>query len=120
MHFARFLIVVGQKKINSIASYATLAYRFRNPQKLVNAFLGVFAIPMTTFAAVLASLPLAFGVGQESSMLKALATAIVSDLVFQLPLVLIVLPCLLALFRHGPRGAQRNTREVPRLVSSAR
>jgi hypothetical protein len=43
------------------------------------------------------------------------------DLAAQLRnLGLIVLPCLLALFRHGPRGARRNTREVPPLVSSAR
>jgi multidrug efflux pump subunit AcrB len=77
-------------------------------------------IAMTTFAAVLALLPLALGIGQGSSMLKPLAIAIVSGLVFQLPLVLIVLPCLLALFRQGPRGARRNTRVVPPLVSSAR
>jgi multidrug efflux pump subunit AcrB len=77
-------------------------------------------IAMTTFAAVLALLPLALGIGQGSSMLKPLAIAIVSGLVFQLPLVLIVFPCLLSLFRHGPRGARRNTRAVPPLVSSAR
>jgi multidrug efflux pump subunit AcrB len=76
-------------------------------------------IAMTTLAAVLALLPLAFGIGQGSSMLKPLAIAIVSGLVFQLPLVLIVLPCLLALLRHGPRGARTNTREFPPLVSSA-
>jgi multidrug efflux pump subunit AcrB len=74
---------------------------------------------MTTLAAVIALLRLAFGIGQGSSMLKLLATAIVSGLVFQLPPVLIVLPCLLALFRHGPRAARTNTREVPPLVSSA-
>jgi multidrug efflux pump subunit AcrB len=77
-------------------------------------------IAVTTFAAILALLPLTFGTGQGSSMLKPLAIAIVSGLVFQLSLVLIVLPCLLTLFRHGPRGARRNTREVPPLVSSAR
>jgi CzcA family heavy metal efflux pump len=77
-------------------------------------------IAMTTFAAILALLPLALGIGQGSSMLKPLAIAIVSGLFFQLPLVLIVLPCLLALFRHGPRGAPRNTRAVHPLVSSER
>ena len=75
-------------------------------------------IAMTTFAAILALLPLALGIGQGSSMLKPLAIAIVSGLVFQLPLVLIVLPCLVALFRHGPHGARRNTRAVLPLVSS--
>jgi hypothetical protein len=28
MHFARFLMVVGQKKTNCIEAYAILAYRF--------------------------------------------------------------------------------------------
>jgi multidrug efflux pump subunit AcrB len=77
-------------------------------------------IAMTTFAAILALLPLALGIGQGSSMLKPLAIAIVSGLVFQLPLVLIVLPCLLALFRHGASGTPRITRAVPPLVSSKR
>jgi hypothetical protein len=45
---------------------------------------------------------------------------VLSSLIFQLPLVLIVLPCLLALFRHGPRGVRRNTQAVPSLVSTAR
>jgi hypothetical protein len=52
--------------------------------------------------------------------LKPLAIAIVSGLVFQLPLVLIVLPCLLALFRHGPSGVPKIIRAVPPLVSSKR
>jgi CzcA family heavy metal efflux pump len=77
-------------------------------------------IAMTTFAAILALLPLALGIGQGSSMLKPLAIAIISGLVFQLPLVLIVLPSLLALFRHGPSGAPRITRAVPAMVSSER
>ncbi|HYZ74920.1 MAG TPA: efflux RND transporter permease subunit [Chthoniobacterales bacterium] len=56
-------------------------------------------IVMTTFAAILALLPLAFGFGQGAAMLKPLAIAIISGLIFQLPLVLVVLPALLALFR---------------------
>jgi multidrug efflux pump subunit AcrB len=56
-------------------------------------------IAMTTFAAILALLPLALGFGQGAAMLKPLAIAIISGLVFQLPLVLVVLPALLALFR---------------------
>jgi hypothetical protein len=75
---------------------------------------------MTTFAAVLALLPLALGIGQGSSMLKPLAIAIVSGLVWQLPLVLIVLPCLLALFRPGPRGVRRNNQALPSLVNTPR
>ncbi len=51
-------------------------------------------IAMTTFAAILALLPLALGIGQGASMLKPLAIAIISGLVIQFPLVLISLPVL--------------------------
>ena len=61
------------------------------------------AIAMTTVAAILALLPLALGIGQGSGMLQPLAIAIIAGLVAQLPLVLIVLPMLLKLFRvHQP------------------
>jgi multidrug efflux pump subunit AcrB len=75
---------------------------------------------MTTFAAILALLSLALGIGQGSSMLKPLAIAIISGLVFQLPLVLIVLPTLLALFRHGPSGIPRITRATAALARRER
>jgi CzcA family heavy metal efflux pump len=61
-------------------------------------------IAMTTFAAILALLPLALGIGEGSAMLKPLAIAIISGLVFQLPLVLLVFPCLLALFQGNRKG----------------
>jgi len=54
-------------------------------------------IAMTTFAAILALLPLALGWGQGSAMQQPLAIAIVSGLIAQLPLVLIVLPVVLSL-----------------------
>ena len=55
-------------------------------------------IAMTTFAAILALLPLALGIGQGSAMQQPLAIAIISGLVFGLPLVLFVLPTLLSIF----------------------
>ena len=55
-------------------------------------------IAMTTFAAILALLPLALGIGQGSALQQPLAIAIISGLVVQLPLVLTVLPALLAMF----------------------
>jgi multidrug efflux pump subunit AcrB len=64
------------------------------------------AISMTTFAAILALLPLALGLGQGSAMQQPLAIAIIAGLVFALPLVLIALPALLAIFHTktaGPR-----------------
>ena len=54
-------------------------------------------IAMTTFAAILALLPLALGIGAGSAMQRPLAIAIISGLILQMPLVLIVLPVLLSL-----------------------
>lgn len=49
-------------------------------------------IAMTTFAAILTLLPLAFALGQGSAMQQPLAVAIIAGLAVQLPLVLIVMP----------------------------
>jgi CzcA family heavy metal efflux pump len=57
------------------------------------------AILMTAFAAILALLPLALGIGHGSAMQQPLAIAIIAGLVFALPLVLIALPALLVLFK---------------------
>lgn len=51
-------------------------------------------IAMTTLAAILTLLPLAFAMGQGSAMQQPLAVAIISGLVVQLPLVLLVMPVL--------------------------
>jgi CzcA family heavy metal efflux pump len=51
-------------------------------------------IAMTTFAAILTLLPLAFAIGQGSAMQQPLAIAIIAGLVVQLPLVLLVMPVL--------------------------
>jgi multidrug efflux pump subunit AcrB len=56
------------------------------------------AILMTTFAAILALLPLELGIGPGSAMQQPLAIAIISGLIFSLPLVLVILPALLAIF----------------------
>src|SRR5437588_3993415 len=57
------------------------------------------AIFMTAFAAILALLPLALGIGHGSAMQQPLAIAIIAGLVFSLPLVLLVLPALPDLFQ---------------------
>jgi CzcA family heavy metal efflux pump len=49
-------------------------------------------IAMTTFAAILALLPLALGIGQGAAMQQPLAIAIISGLIVEFPLVLIILP----------------------------
>ena len=60
-------------------------------------------IAMTTFAAILALLPLALGIGQGSAMQQPLAIGIISGLLFGMPLVLIALPVLLAVFGLGKK-----------------
>ncbi|MDB4909664.1 MAG: cusA [Gemmatimonadetes bacterium] len=62
-------------------------------------------IAMTTIAAILTLLPLAFALGQGSQMQQPLAIAIISGLVVQLPLVLCVMPVLFSLTQR-----RRNTR----------
>jgi CzcA family heavy metal efflux pump len=56
-------------------------------------------IAMTTFATILALMPLALAIGQGSSMQQPLAIAIISGLIVQLPLVLLVLPVLFVFLR---------------------
>jgi len=63
-------------------------------------------ITMTTLAAILTLLPLAFAIGEGSEMQQPLAIAIISGLLVQLPLVLVVMPVIYhALGR--PRGHQK-------------
>ena len=58
-------------------------------------------IAMTTFAAILALLPLALGLGQGSAMQRPLAIAIIAGLIAQMPLALIILPALLRLLSRA-------------------
>lgn len=53
-------------------------------------------ILMTTLAAILTLMPLAFAIGQGSEMQQPLAIAIISGLLVQLPLTLVVMPSLFA------------------------
>ena len=55
-------------------------------------------IAMTTIAAIFALLPLALGIGTGAEMLQPLAIALIFGLVIQIPLVLVLLPCLLRQF----------------------
>jgi len=57
-------------------------------------------IAMTTLAAILTLLPLAFAIGQGSEMQQPLAIAIISGLFVQLPLVLLAMPALHVLMRR--------------------
>jgi CzcA family heavy metal efflux pump len=61
-------------------------------------------IAMTTLAAILTLLPLAFAIGQGSQMQQPLAVAIISGLIVQLPLVLCVMPVLFNLTQRKRVG----------------
>ncbi len=65
-------------------------------------------IAMTTIAAILTLLPLAFAIGQGSQMQQPLAIAIISGLVVQLPLVLLIMPVLFNLM-HRKEANDRST-----------
>jgi len=60
---------------------------------------------MTSLAAILSLSLLALGIGHGSAMQQPLAIAIIAGLIFSLPLVLIVLPALLAIFE--PKAADK-------------
>jgi multidrug efflux pump subunit AcrB len=61
-------------------------------------------ITMTTLAAILTLLPLAFALGQGSEMQQPLAIAIISGLIVQLPLVLGVMPVIFSLTQGRKSG----------------
>lgn len=68
-------------------------------------------IAMTTLAAILTLLPLAFAIGKGSEMQQPLAIAIISGLVVQLPLVLLMMPVLawVTRTRHPARSTSSPT-----------
>jgi multidrug efflux pump subunit AcrB len=57
-------------------------------------------IAMTTIAAILTLLPLAFALGEGSAMQQPLAIAIIAGLMVQMPLVLLVMPVLFSLLNR--------------------
>ena len=97
------VMIVGNVTEVAIFYYSEYADFLRDGsvhERLISA--GIFrmrTITMTTAAAILALLPLALGIGQGAGMLQPLAIAITVGLIAQLPLVLILLPALLSLFR---------------------
>jgi len=63
-------------------------------------------IAMTTSAAILTLLPLAFAIGQGSAMQQPLAVAIIAGLLLQFPMVLLVLPVVIGRLTHAPTQTQ--------------
>jgi multidrug efflux pump subunit AcrB len=62
-------------------------------------------ITMTTLAAILTLLPLAFAIGQGSAIQQPLALAIIAGLVIQFPMVLLAMPVLIGLTFKKPGRA---------------
>ena len=92
--------IVTEVAIFYVSEYLSLPAELGKKTSLIQAGKNrMRPIAMTTFAAILALLPLAMGIGQGSAMQKPLAIAIISGLVAQLPLVLIVLPVFLRTFK---------------------
>ncbi|MGA8009674.1 MAG: efflux RND transporter permease subunit, partial [Thiomonas sp.] len=77
-------------------------------------------IAMTTLAAMLTLVPLAFALGQGSAMQQPLAVAIIAGLAVQMPLVLLVMPVVFKLMRgslHDPgRGDNLPMSANPALI----
>lgn len=87
--------IVTEVAIFYFSEYRDLADKMNFADALVHAGLNrMRPIIMTTLAAILTLLPLAFALGQGSAMQQPLAVAIIAGLMVQLPLVLIVMPVL--------------------------
>jgi CzcA family heavy metal efflux pump len=63
-------------------------------------------ITMTTLAAILTLLPLAFAIGQGSAIQQPLALAIIAGLLIQFPMVLLAMPVLIGLTVGKPGSSQ--------------
>jgi multidrug efflux pump subunit AcrB len=63
-------------------------------------------ITMTTLAAILTLLPLAFAIGQGSAIQQPLALAIIAGLLIQFPMVLLAMPVLIGLTLGNPGRSQ--------------
>jgi multidrug efflux pump subunit AcrB len=96
--------IMGMTMIIGIVTEVAIFY-FSEQQELARSAVGhaslidagrnrMRPIAMTTLAAILTLLPLAFAIGQGSQMQQPLAIAIISGLIVQLPLVLCVMPVL--------------------------
>lgn len=100
MGMTMILGIVTEVAIFYVSELYTLTNDEKVPlrQALIDASLNrMRPIAMTTIAAILALLPLAFALGQGAGMQQPLAVAIIAGLLVQLPLVLIALPVLLSI-----------------------
>jgi multidrug efflux pump subunit AcrB len=96
--------IVTEVAIFYFSELETLGAIENFPERLMQAGRNRFRpIAMTTLAAILTLLPLAFGIGEGAGMQQPLAIAIISGLVVQIPLVLLVMPSLYLMTQRARR-----------------
>lgn len=94
--------IATEMAIFYVSEYTELAHTMPLRQALIEASRNrLRPITMTTLAAILTLLPLAFAIGQGSGIQQPLAIAIIAGLIVQYPLVLLAVPVLIALTRRG-------------------
>lgn len=101
MGMTMILGIVTEVGIFYFSAYQTLSTSLERTEALIQAGISrMRPIAMTTIAAILTLIPLAFAIGQGSAMQQPLAVAIVSGLFVQLPLVLFVMPVLFSILKQ--------------------
>ncbi len=96
--------IATEMAIFYVSEYTDLAQNMPQRDALLEASRNrLRPILMTTLAAILTLLPLAFAIGQGSAMQQPLAIAIIAGLLLQLPLVLLVMPVVIGLVSKGRR-----------------
>ncbi|PPQ30477.1 efflux RND transporter permease subunit [Rhodopila globiformis] len=98
--------IATEMAIFYVSEYAELSHGMEPRQALREASRNrLRPITMTTLAAILTLLPLAFAIGQGSGIQQPLAIAIIAGLLLQFPLVLLAMPVLIGLTLPGQGGA---------------
>jgi len=94
--------IATEMAIFYVSEYTELAHTMPLRQALFEASRNrLRPITMTTLAAILTLLPLAFAIGQGSGIQQPLAIAIIAGLVIQYPLVLLAMPVLIGIAQRG-------------------
>ncbi|MBS0581923.1 MAG: efflux RND transporter permease subunit [Proteobacteria bacterium] len=94
--------IATEMAIFYVSEYTELAHTMPLRQALFEASRNrLRPITMTTLAAILTLLPLAFAIGQGSGIQQPLAIAIIAGLIVQYPLVLLAVPVLIGLAQRG-------------------
>jgi multidrug efflux pump subunit AcrB len=109
MGMTMILGIVTEVAIFLVWEFRTLPAHLGTAEALIEAGrLRMRAIVMSTLAAILALSPLALGLGQGAAMQRPLAIAIISGMLFQLPLVFLVMPVLFVVLgvRRDPEGQE--------------